>query len=299
MSLDRPRVSIGLPVYNGERFLRESLESLLGQTYSDFELIISDNASTDDTPDICQAFAEKDPRIRYHRTEENAGCAANYARAFHLSSGEYFKWAAADDVCLPDHLSRCVEVLDRDPTVVLAYPRTRFINSEGRPLESLRDPGWDLRSDAPHERLRFVINARHWVNAIFGLIRARSLARTRLVASYPGGDYRLLGELSLLGKFVEIPEYLFLRRIHPQGSSQHVNERVWISHFYTGSQNRICLPVWNRAYDHFTTVIRSRLRISQKLSLVAALCRRMHWDRTGLLAELTAAANDCLRRLSA
>src|ERR1700726_2570792 len=95
------KVSLGLPVYNGERFVKHAIQSVLDQTFSDFELIISDNASTDSTPDTCEEFARKDPRVPYIRQEINIGAKANFNRVFEYSRGEYFKWVAADDVCGP------------------------------------------------------------------------------------------------------------------------------------------------------------------------------------------------------
>src|SRR5579871_3942080 len=114
------RVSIGLPVHNGERYLREAIDSLLAQTYRDFELIISDNGSTDGTEAICRAYAAADPRIRYYREEQNRGCAWNWNRVFALARGEIFKWAAHDDVCAPRLVERCLEALDRCPEAVLS-----------------------------------------------------------------------------------------------------------------------------------------------------------------------------------
>src|SRR5262249_35001009 len=150
----------------------------------------------------------------------------NYNRVFRESSGAYFKWAAADDLCRPEFLARCAAVLENDPTVVLAYPKASFIDAKGFPIEE-SDPGWDLRSDSVVERLRYVISSCHWVNAHYGLIRRQALAATRLFPTYVGGDYRLLAELSLLGKFLEIPDYLLMRRIHPAASSQNRTDVAW------------------------------------------------------------------------
>lgn len=288
MSTDKPRISIGLPVYNGERFFREALDSLLSQTYSDFELIICDNASTDQTEAICRAYAAKDRRVHYHRNRENLGVNANYNRVFELSTGEYFKWAASDDLCQPDYLARCVAVLDADPSVVLAYPKTRFIDERGGLLDR-HDPGWDLRSEAAADRLRYVIYAGHWVNSIFGLIRATALARTRLLPGYPGGDYRLLGELSLQGKFFEIPEYLFLRRVHAGASSQNTTNARWRAEFFKARGGQLCLPLWTLSIDHLITIVRSPLSTSEKVSLVGSLLRSMGRGRRELLEELEAA----------
>src|SRR5215813_13707549 len=144
MSNCKPRVTIGLPVYNGERFLEQTLDSLLVQSYADFELIISDNASTDRTEEICRVYALKERRIRYSRNEANRGYAWNYNHLFALSTGEYFKWATADDVCQPNYLARCVDVLDSDPSIVLAFPKTRFIDETGELLETT-DSDWNIQ----------------------------------------------------------------------------------------------------------------------------------------------------------
>ena len=120
----RPKVGVGMPVYNGERYLEEALDSILAQSFDDFELVISDNASTDRTEEICRAYAHKDERIRYFRMRENYGVIDNFNNAFRLSAGEYFKWAASDDVCEHDYLRKAVEVLDRDPSVVRQLTRT-------------------------------------------------------------------------------------------------------------------------------------------------------------------------------
>jgi glycosyltransferase involved in cell wall biosynthesis len=127
-----PRVSIGLPVYNGERHLPAALDSLLAQTYRDFELIISDNALTDRTEEICRGYAARDSRIRYHRSPVNRGMIWNHDRVFHLARGEYFKWVGHDDLYDPDMLRHCVEALDRDPGAVLAMVGKVDIDAEGR-----------------------------------------------------------------------------------------------------------------------------------------------------------------------
>ena len=116
-----PRVSIGMPVHNGQRFIRSAIESLLSQTCGDFELVISDNASTDATEAICREYQARDARVRYSRSERNLGGPANFRRVFHLCSGELHKWATADDYWEPTFVERCVEILDARPDVVLAY----------------------------------------------------------------------------------------------------------------------------------------------------------------------------------
>lgn len=295
MNSRKPRVSIGLPVYNGERYLEACLDSLLAQTYTDFELIISDNASTDGTENICRAYVAKDQRVRYYRNATNVGVGRNFNRVFELSTGEYFKWASADDLCKPEHLKRCLDVLENDDTAVLVYPKTRFIDESGNVLD-INDAGWDLRSEAVHERLRYVIYAGHWVNAHYGLIRAGALSTTQLMPSYPGGDYRLLAELSLRGKFIEVGEYLFLRRVHPGASSQNTAQFGWMIEFHTGDAAHVCLPFWDLLFDYLMIIAKSELNVRHKLSLLGSVGRRMWWGHKRLLQELGSGAISYRRR---
>ena len=141
-----PRLSIGLPVYNGEDYLAHSLDALLGQTYEDFELIISDNASTDGTADMCQRYAKKDSRVRYVRQPQNIGLARNHDFVFQESCGDLFKWAAADDVYGQHLLERCVDALDECPNVVLAHAWEAAIDESGRVTQSFEYP---LATDSP------------------------------------------------------------------------------------------------------------------------------------------------------
>lgn len=284
MSNDNPRLSIGIPVYNGGRFIKETLDAFLKQSYSQFELIVADNASDDDTEEICRAYCRKDKRIQYCRSEKNYGAAWNHNRLFKLCCREFFMWGAADDLCESDYIERCIEVLDTDPTVVLACAKTRFIDENGESLD-IHDPGWNLTAGSAAERFHKVVTSRHWVNALFGVIRADSLAKTRLLAAYPGGDYRLLGELSLWGKFFEIPEYLWIRRIHGDAASQNKNDVQWETKFYSGNGRNIYLPLGNLYFDHFRTVLLSNFDFRAKLYIVRTLGRLMRWEKNQLWNE--------------
>jgi glycosyltransferase involved in cell wall biosynthesis len=149
VSESRPRVTIGVPVFNGESFLAETLDSLLNQTFSDFEVVISDNASTDRTEEICRAYTARDPRVRYCREVVNRGAAWNHNRVFELARGEYFKWNSADDLCAPEFLARCVAALDRDSAAVTAVSETVEIDERGKRLQSMSVPGVTLLPVVP------------------------------------------------------------------------------------------------------------------------------------------------------
>jgi glycosyltransferase involved in cell wall biosynthesis len=284
---------VGLPVYNGERFLSAALDSLLAQTFEDFELIISDNASTDATPDICRAYAAMDDRVRYVSNERNIGVYRNCNQVFRLSRGEYFKLAAADDLCHPELLASCVEVLDHDRTVVAAYAQATFVDEDGQRLP-IDDPGWHLMTDSRRDRLLFVISSGHWVNVFFGLTRSTDLAQTRLFPLYAGGDCGLLGELSLKGRFYEVPKRLFFRRVHCHASSQNI-DLAWQSQFFKGRAGRVELPFWHVCLDHCRTILGSDLSTRDKVSCLKCILARMVAGRRELFGELYAA----LRFLSA
>lgn len=210
-----PRVSIGVPVFNGEDYLAQALDSLLGQTWSDFEIIISDNASTDSTEEICRAYASHDPRIRYMRNATNVGAAKNFNQLVALAAGEYFKWAAHDDLCGPEFLQRCVDALDRDLSVVLSYPWSKAIDEDGVVVRDF-EPMPKLGAKEAHERFFKCVCVSHPQNPVFGVVRTETLRETRLIGSYMSSDRVLLGEIVLLGRFHEVPEFLFFKRHHPQ-----------------------------------------------------------------------------------
>ena len=147
-----PRLSIGLPVYNGEEYLAQSIEALLGQSYEDFELIISDNASTDSTADICRRYGRQDSRIRYIRQARNIGLSPNHNFVLQQSRGEFFKWAAADDLYGRDLLKRCVDALDEHPGVVLAHAWEVAIDGAGNVTQAMDYP---LATDSPRAPDRF------------------------------------------------------------------------------------------------------------------------------------------------
>jgi glycosyltransferase involved in cell wall biosynthesis len=210
------RVSIGVPVFNGARYLGDCLDSLLAQTYRDVEVLISDNASTDGTRDICRAYCERDERVRYYRQPRNRGVSANYRFLVEHASGEFFKWAAYDDVCAPRFVERCVAALDRSPSDVVAFPHTTFIDGAGEPLPRV-DGGVRWRNHPkPIGRLNDLLadHTRSFAKWQFGLIRRDALVRTGLIRNYDASDLVLMAELALLGGFARVTEPLFRLRIH-------------------------------------------------------------------------------------
>jgi glycosyltransferase involved in cell wall biosynthesis len=298
-----PKVSIGMPVYNGERYLGEALDSLLAQTFTDFELVIVDNASIDRTAELCRSYTRRDDRVRYVRNRANYGAIYNFNNVFRLTTGEYFKWAAYDDVCEPEFLSRCLEVLDEDPGVVLACPRVTGIDEDGHPTDIVTRPGHGqevmsgihLNLDPavsptdpdPVQRWRFMMRYLWWTPHLYGVIRASVLARTNLHPYHFNGDHILLAELALLGRFHEIPEDLFHVRLHAQRTSRtrSAAERLAVAHPGL-ARSPLFLPVREvlvypeRFLAHVASIKRAPLTGSQRLAcyyeLLAAV---MRWAR--------------------
>lgn len=259
----KPKLSIGFPAYNAERFMSHSLDSILGQSFGDFELIISDNASTDSTADICRWYASKDRRIRYSRNSRNLGASANFSMVFELASCEYFKWISYDDVCGPGFLEKCVDVLDNDSSVVLAYPRTTLIDEHG---EKIRDFHEDLhlQDERPHLRLNKFLNRINFANSVFGVMRSEVLRKTRLLGAFFGADYILLMEMCLRGKFHEIPERLFFYREHDRNSRKLPRQdlTLWWDTSYRGVMNNTQRRL---VAEQFKSIARSELPWTEKL----------------------------------
>ena len=217
--INEPLISIGMPVYNGGAYVAAAIDSILAQTYTRIELIIGDNASTDATWEICQAKAQKDHRIRLVRNEQNLGAASNYNRVFSLAEGQYFKWAAADDLISDNFICNCLQQFEQ-PEIALAFGQTIVIDKDGVQLEAYADE-FELNGATPSQRLsQFVrrFQKKDKCNAVFGLIRSDLLHKTRLIDRFVSSDIILLAELALLGKFSPCPNAVFYRRDHEQSS---------------------------------------------------------------------------------
>lgn len=272
----RPRVSIGLPVYNGENYLRQGLESLLGQTYTDFELIIADNASTDSTEEICRGYAGDDPRIRYFRHESNRGASYNFNYVVHQARGRYFKWHAHDDACLPEYLERCVGVLDEAPeTTVLCQCRSVLINDHGEHYAHYGQETRDIAADRPHDRLRQLVEELRLCTYVFGLIRTEALRGTRMIDSFVSADVVLLVELALRGKFVMAQDFLQLRRVHPESSRlKNTSPRDLREWFDPNSRFRLPLhPRMRYGLECLRSIWRAPLSVGERARCYATFVR--------------------------
>jgi hypothetical protein len=293
-----PRVSIGLPVYNGDAFLEESIESLLAQTYDDFELLIVDNASSDRTEEICRRFAASDSRVRYWRNPRNIGGMRNANLTLQRARGEYFRWAAHDDVCAPTMLERLVAELDARPEVILSFAAATFIDAHGDPLPNFvvgaillgERRGEFLVTDsagvrypsegtaaAAVQRYRDLLYFRGPCEATYGLMRADVLRETVRLGDYTESDTVLLCDLALKGRFHVVAEPLFSKRL--LGGNRY-RERgpgrmVWTRPELAESGRPTC-PRWSVLLGHLTVLRRAPVPWRERFGYLVAIA---HWAR--------------------
>jgi glycosyltransferase involved in cell wall biosynthesis len=290
-----PRVSIGLPVYNGERHLRAALDSLLGQTFTDIEVILSDNASTDGTEAICREYASKDPRVLYFRNERNIGGFRNHDRVVGLASGTYFMWAAHDDVRAPECVRRCVEVLDPEPDVVLCFTGSASIDADGRPLPA-RETAIDAGAARASERFHDLIRMDHLIEPIYGLMRLEVLRRTPLLGQFPDSDRVLVAELALHGPFRRIAEPLLLRRDHAGRSTRAYPTRrmrmAWIS---PGASTRVALPYARQFVEYVRAIRRAPIARVERVRCLGHMAVWLETNRRRLSRELVASVREVAR----
>lgn len=252
-----PRLSIGLPVYNGEKYVTESLEALLGQSFSDFELIISDNASTDSTGDVCRRYQKQDSRVRYFRQPRNRGIAPNVNFVIGQARGELYKEASHDDLYAPDLLERCVEALDEFPDVVLAHSWTAKIDGLGNVTGAYEYPLTTANPRAP-ERFRSLLFDSGGDDD-YGVIRTDVLRRTAMKGSYHHSDRTIVAEIVLHGPFYQVPDWLYFRREHAGQAGQISDVRARCTNMDPRRANRWRHPVV-RLYGEYVWAYVSAIR---------------------------------------
>lgn len=283
-----PPVSVAIPAYNCERYIGQSIESLLNQSYGDFELVISDNASTDGTEAICRRYAAQDARVRYVRRAENIGGPGNFCHVFSLCSGKYHKWSTADDHWHPDFLREAVAMLDARPDVVLCYPKTQLIDAEGNKIEDY-DDNLELDAESARQRFRDLYSRIGLCNAHLGLLRRDAMLKTRLIAGHVASDVEFLAEMALIGKFHVLPDVRFYRRFHAASSSWARGDAQHQTAYYApNAKGMSAVATWKRFGFQLGLIARSPAPPGDKLALSIDILRRMRNERGILMRELCA-----------
>jgi glycosyltransferase involved in cell wall biosynthesis len=305
-----PLLSVGLFVFNGERFIDGAVLSILNQTFIDFELIISDNASTDRTGEITEDYAKRDDRIRYYRSEKNMGAGWNARRVYELATGKYFKWAAVDDLLEPDLLRRCVDILENDPGCVVAHARTREVDENGSFIKNYVTP---IRTDYDDPIARFwemLHTGGGMCYQIYGVMQMSALRQLPPQGIYVNADGVLLARMALLGRFYEVPEYLFISRRHIGQSSTILPVRVTQPRRFrlTKRYGNLPCPEWwdstkvrsltfpefRRLLEYFLSIYHAPLGVGQKLRCYSLLLPWIRWNSIGMLKDLLIVADQVL-----
>jgi glycosyltransferase involved in cell wall biosynthesis len=281
-----PLVSIGLPVYNGGVYLEESIRSLLGQTYRNIEIVISDNASTDGSQTVCQRFASEDRRISYSRLPENVGGVANHNRVRELARGDFFMWASSDDLWQPSYVQQCVEILLARQDVVLVYSINVEINEHGTHVRDV-PPGPRLDSESVFDRFVLLADMYRTIEPFYGLMRRQALLRTAPMVKHPGFDRILLAEIGLLGKLVQIPQALYCRRIHAQQSiNAYPSLRSRYRWINPDANGRFVWPYMSYGYHFMMAALRSAPGLKARLACLWHMARWCKWHRSELWGDL-------------
>lgn len=205
-------VTIGMPVYNGAKYIQSTLQSLLNQTFSDFSILICDDGSTDGTLDICQAFAARDKRIKIIKNETRLGGARNFNKTFDLSEGEFFMWASQDDIFHPDYIAKCLKKLQESPDCILALSEIDFIDEYGNSRGAVDYSNIGTAGMPIEMRIREVFRRVGWW-AIYGIIRPEMLRQTKMYRSEFAGDVVLIVDMLLQGNMAKVEEPLFFYRL--------------------------------------------------------------------------------------
>jgi glycosyltransferase involved in cell wall biosynthesis len=303
-----PLLSIGLFLYNGDRFLEAAIESILNQTFRDFELIISDNCSTDRSGEICRRFAVQDSRIRYYRATRNMGAGWNLRNVYFKAMGKYFKWAAHDDMIQADFLRLCIDALEADDSLVVAHTLTRCIDEDGQFIEN-KDERLRTSSLDPVVRARDLLLKGHEGYPFSGLIRLDALRKLPPRGSYAHSDRVLLLQLGLLGRFYEVPEHLSICTRHTGQANWTMPERYRVRGFRLtqccdtlpapgwwdpARARKLAFPEWNAAKEFTRSVARSPLSGGQRLRCYSAIARWAVHYRRRFARDLLVAADQLL-----
>jgi glycosyltransferase involved in cell wall biosynthesis len=285
MNAHAPLISVGMPAYNAETTIRESIDSILAQQGVDLELIISDNASTDGTWQVIDEYRQRDSRIVAFRQKENIGANGNYSAVFRAARGRYFKWASSNDWCAPRLLVDCLAALEERGDAVLAAPLTRLFSAT--PGEATDYDGDVAFADAdPVARFIRVLRELQLNNLVNGVIRADALRRTRLIEHYPGADIVLVAHLALLGPILLVEDRHFYRRMDTATATRLMSVDAVHRHHYPRRTAKALFPSWRLKAGLTRAVLASGLSLSSMMSALAWVARTTYWDNRNLRHDL-------------
>lgn len=272
MNTHRIRVNIGMPVFNGENYIRGALESILAQTFTHFRLLISDNASTDATEEICREYSARDNRVSYLRQPKNIGASKNFNFVFKPDDVPYFKWAAHDDVMEPTYLEKCVILLDNNPSFAIAHCGTWRIDKNGNKLGTY-DHEIRLNGMRAHDRFWRILWIIHFTE-VFGLMRSPLIKKTKLYGSYVGADRNFMAEMLLQGDVGYVDEYLFSRRHHAESFCDALNDNAArLAWFDPEARAPSFLAGPVKFKEYLASIVRLRIPLAERIACIGILTK--------------------------
>lgn len=273
-----PLISIGIPAYNSAAHIAFTIEGMLSQSFADFELIVSDNASVDGTRDVVEKYMRGDTRIRYERHPVNIGANPNYSHLVHRARGEYFKWSSSSDWCAPTFLECCLNELSAHQDAVLVVPRTYLFKENPEVAEEYAND-FSILEESPAARYRHLCSSLSLNNAMNGLIRISALRRTRLIDSYVGADTVLMGHLALMGKFRLLDQRLFYRRMDRATATALQDEAAQWKHHYPQLKVGVLFQGSKRQLGRLWVVLATPLSFGDRLRTLMLALKIMYWER--------------------
>ena len=252
-----------MPVYNEDKYIASSIDSILNQDYSNIELIICDNASSDKTEEICRQYQKNDDRIQYYRNTHNIGAIANFQKSLNYANGKYFMFAGGHDKWSLNYISTNLIKLKNSPNSVLSYGATEWIDEEGLALNT-QSAAYDTRGLDPVTRYLLSIWGGTW-SPVYGLIRVESLRKVRLNTPTIGSDIIMLSELSLIGSFIYTENCCWFRRMtRPHETKSERIERYNSSLFRMTNVLSQFFPHIRLPFELIKSIIRSELTFIHK-----------------------------------
>jgi glycosyltransferase involved in cell wall biosynthesis len=267
----RPTVSIGIPVYNGVKYLAETLESVITQTHSELEIIVADNASTDGTQALLARYAERDPRIRVIYNDVNVGAAGNYNLVLNEATADYFAWLSADDVLEPTFVQRNLELLLSHPDAVGAYAEAIRIDQDSRECGDYQEAMAGMHLDSPDTATRFSAAVLGFpAIVLFGVFRRQAMLDTPGHGAYIGGDRVFVSEMALKGRILKTDEPLFRRRVHADAYSA-IRNTAEKARWFGATQTRAGRADVHRIREHHAALSRADIGVGSRLRCLITL----------------------------
>ncbi len=264
-----PLVTVGIPVFNEEKFVQSALSSLIEQSYENIEIIISDNCSTDRTSAICDEFSQQHAHVSVYRTDHNIGSVPNFIRVLEMARGKYFMWAAGHDLWTKNYISECVSALEAQDNATIAFGTPAWIDANGQPFN--REAGWcDTRSMGSVERFFTVF----WgsMNPILGVIRRESLLKTPIINTV-GSDLIMLSNLALRGEFIHVPGCSWSRREfrHETTHGEKISRYITAEQGLSKSVLARLFPLFRLPFELIKLVVRCEAPIADKVVILISL----------------------------